>query len=85
MKKSSKYLFKGADRIIMPELTRRFLFITALLLIAATAVLFVVLFPLIVNEEGRGVTLVTISLIVIISVVASVVSVLFYKMLSRKK
>lgn len=68
----------------MPKVTEKFLSLTALLLIAATLILLVILVPLTVLAIGPNISFLTLGLIVIITTVASLVSLLFYIMLTKK-
>lgn len=56
-----------------------------LLLIAATLVFLVILVPLTIMSMGPNISVLTLSLMVIITTVASLVSLLFYIMLAKKK
>ena len=66
------------------EVNERFLSLTALLLIAATLVFLIILIPLVIYSIGPNISILTLGLIVIITTVASLVSLLFYIMLTKK-
>lgn len=63
--------------------TERFLSLTALLLIAATLIFLVILIPLTIISIGPNVSILTLGLIVIITTVASLITLLFYIMLTK--
>jgi uncharacterized RDD family membrane protein YckC len=63
--------------------TERFLSLTALLLIAATLIFLVILVPLTIISIGPNVSILTLGLIVIITTVASLITLLFYIMLTK--
>ena len=63
--------------------TRRFLALTALLLIAATLVLLIVMIPLAISSLRPNTEIIILGLIVVITTVASLVSLIFYIMLEK--
>lgn len=63
--------------------TERFLSLTALLLIAATLIFLVILIPLTILSIGPNISILTLGLIVIITTVASLITLLFYIMLTK--
>ncbi len=63
--------------------TERFLSLTALLLIASTLIFLIILIPLTVISIGPNVSILTLGLIVIITTVASLITLLFYIMLTK--
>jgi hypothetical protein len=64
--------------------TARFLFLTALLLIAATLIFLVILVPLTVISIGPNISILTLGMLVIITTVASLITLLFYIMLTKR-
>lgn len=68
----------------MAKITERFLSLTALLFIAATLIFLVILIPLVFYAIGPNISIVTLGLIVIMTTVGSLVSLLFYIMLTKK-
>jgi hypothetical protein len=67
----------------MPEQIKLLPLMT-LLLIAATLIFLVILVPLTILSFGPNISILTLGLMVIITTVASLVSLLFYIMLSKK-
>lgn len=68
----------------MTKITERLLSLTALLFIAATLIFLVILIPLVVYAIGPNISIITLGLIVIMTTVGSLVSLLFYIMLTKK-
>lgn len=77
---------KGRGRSLNEkQKTERFLSLTALLLIATTLIFLIVLIPLTVLSMGSNFSFLTLGLIVIVAILASLVSLLFYIMLTKNK
>ena len=76
---------RGGRRLNEGQKTERFLSLTALLLIATTLIFLIVLIPLTVLSMGPNFSFLTLGLIVVVAILASLVSLLFYIMLTKNR